>query len=167
MNLTKIKPKKAQLKIQQMIVMLLAVSLFFILVFLFYVSIKFSDLRQSKIDLDREKAAGLVTKIASMPEFSFGDNPRAVDVDKIMMLKELSEYKGFFGVKGIIIRKLPLTSTKIECSIDNYPECNLIKVFTTKDSAPTGSYVALCTKNSIDERAYDRCEMAYLMADNG
>ena len=162
MRLTKIKikkkEKKAQLKIQQMIIMLLAVSLFFILVFLFYVSIKFSDLKQSKIDLDREKAAGLVTKIASLPEISFWDNARAVDADKIMMLKNLNEYKEFFGVKGIIIRKLPLTSNKIEC--------NLIKIFTTKDSAPTGSYVALCTKKTINDRAYDKCEIAYLMLES-
>ena len=146
--------------------MLLAISLFFILVFLFYVSIKFSSIKQSKIDLDREKAAGLVTKIASLPEINFGDNSRAVDADKLMLLKSFNEYKGFFGVKGIIIRKLPLTSNKIECTLDNYPECNLIKIFTTKDSAPTGSYVALCTKKTINDRAYDKCEIAYLMLES-
>jgi hypothetical protein len=162
-----VKTKQAQIKIQQMIIMLLAVSLFFILIFLFYISIKFSNLEQGKIDLDREKAAGLVTKIASMPEISFGDNPRAIDADKLMMLKSFSEYRGFFGVKGVIIKKLPLTFKKVECSVNNYPECNLIKLFTTKDSAPTGSYVALCTKKTINDRAYNKCEVAYLMIDNG
>ena len=144
--------------------MLLAISLFFILVFLFYISIKFSGLKQSKIDLDREKAAGLVTKIASLPEISFSDNARAVDADKLMMLKNLKEYKSFFGVKGIIVRKLPLTSNKIECNSDNYPECNLIKIFTTKESASTGRYVALCNKKTINERAYDKWEIAYLIS---
>ena len=81
------KNKKAQLKIQQMIFMVLAITLFFILVGLFFLSVKITNLEQDVIDLNRDKAARLVSKIASNPEFIFREKSNAIDADKIMILK--------------------------------------------------------------------------------
>src|SRR3989344_5573246 len=95
--------KNGQLKIQQMVFMLLALTLFFILVVLFFLVIKTGDLQKDKVNLDREKAIGLVTKIASTPEFNFEGNSRTVDMDKLMILQSMKEYSNFFGVNGIIV----------------------------------------------------------------
>ncbi len=154
---------KGQLKIQQMAFMLVAVTVFFILVFLFYVSVKTFNLQNDVLELRREKAVGLVTKIASTPEFNFEGIPRGIDMDKLMVLKNAREYKGFWGVKGIIVKKLYPVNNEVECNEGNYPNCNVIKLFTKKSNAPIGSYVALCRKDSVSGESYDRCEIGFLM----
>ena len=157
---------KGQLKIQQMAFMLLAVTLFFVLVLLFYLTIKTAGLEKDFVNSEKEKAAGLVMRLASSPEFVFeggSSGIKGVDADKIMVLKDNSKYKEFWGVEGIIIKKLYPPNTNTECTQNNYPNCNLIKVFTTKKSAPTGSYIALCRKESVSGNSYDRCELALLM----
>jgi hypothetical protein len=154
---------RGQLKIQQMAFMLMAVTLFFVLVALFYFGMKIAGLEKEKVDLEREKAIGLVSKIASTAEFNFDDNALSVDADKLMILKSLGEYRGFWGVKGIIVRKLPLTSSVVECTNLNYPNCNTIKLFTNSNSGLAASYVSLCTKSVFEGRRYDNCELAILM----
>ena len=159
--------KGGQLKIQQMVFLLLAITLFFILVLLFYLGIKISGLKDAREDLEKQRLEGLVEKIASTPEFSFEGTPRAVDKEKLIILDGESDYKDFWKVKGIIVRKLPLTESVIECNSGNYDDCNTIKVFTDSNTAPTGSYVSLCSKKTKAGRAYDYCEMAVLMLEMG
>ena len=171
--INKMKTKKAQLKIQQTTFMLLAVTLFFILVFLFYVAIKVVNLEQSAVEANRNKAAGLVAKLSASPEFIFDDKTRAVDADKLMILKSENRYLSnegiysstFWGVKGVIIEKIYPAGERIECTKKNYPDCTQIKLFTESNTAPVSSFVAWCSKNSGEAvgRAYDKCDLAILM----
>jgi len=154
--------KNAQLKIQQMIFMLVAVTLFFILVFLFYLSIKFSSLQQDKADLEREKAMGLVTKIASNPEFSFKGKSRAVDGDKLMVLKNSREYRNLWGVKDIIVEKIYPEAGEDECNIETYPDCKKIIVLGDGKGKFVQSYVALCRTENMFGNPQDKCELAIL-----
>src|SRR3989344_3030780 len=85
--------KRAQLKIQQMAFMLMAVTLFFILVGMFFLVIKFSGLKESATMLEEENAMLLATKIANSPEFSCGNafgttKIACIDSDKMIVLKE-------------------------------------------------------------------------------
>jgi hypothetical protein len=155
--------KKGQLKIQQMAFMLIAVTIFFSLILLFYISMKTADLREDVLDSRREKAVGLVTKIAATPEFTFEGVSRAVDADKLMVLRNSKKYENFWGVKGIVVRKLYPVSEDVECTTGNYPNCNVIKLFTNKNVADVASYVSLCRKDEISGSSYNRCELALLM----
>ncbi|MAG07349.1 hypothetical protein CMI46_00865 [Candidatus Pacearchaeota archaeon] len=155
--------RKGQLKIQQMAFMLIAVTIFFSLILLFYVSMKTANLREDVLDSRREKAVGLVTKIAATPEFTFEGVSRAVDADKLMVLRNSKKYENFWGVKGIVIRKLYPPSENVECTTGNYPNCNVIKLFTNKNVADVASYVSLCRKDTISGSSYNRCELALLM----
>ena len=88
-----IKTKKAQMKIQQMAFMLMAITLFFVMVGMFVLVFRFSGLKESATMLEEKNAMLLVTKLANSPEFScgeaFGSNRiNCVDADKVMMLKE-------------------------------------------------------------------------------
>ena len=157
--------RSGQLKIQQMAFMLLAVTLFFVIVFLFFLLFSTSNLKKEKVDFEREKAEILVSKIASSPEFNFADVPRGVDFDKVMALKNNEKYKDYLGVDGIILRKIYPIGNNVECKIGNYPECNLIKLFTEKNNAVASSYVALCTKKESGGSSYDYCELGILMID--
>jgi hypothetical protein len=155
--------KKGQLKIQQMSFMLMAIFLFFILVGLFYVVINMAQLKQSVRTLEIERVVGLTARISSLPEMNFQGKVNAIDGDKIMIIKNRDKYKEFFGINGMIIRKVDGKSKDVECSSSNYPDCNLIKVFTKENISTTPSstvFVALCRKQTLENNAYDKCELA-------
>jgi hypothetical protein len=158
-----LQPKKAQLKIQQMTFMLLAITLFFILALLFFLAVKVVDLERDAIESQRDKAANLAGKISSNPELIFEDDANSIDADKLMILQRESKYRDYFGVKGIIVEKIYPPGSSVDCDSRNYPNCNKIKLFTISDSAPTKSFVSWCSKQTVNGNSYDKCELAILM----
>ena len=165
--------KKGQTKIQQTAFMIIAITLFFVLVGIFVLGFKFSGLKKSVDDKQKENARLLVSKIANSPEFSCGEafqKPRTncVDFDKVLILKEnINSYNGFWQVRDIKIIKIE-EDQEIECSRENYPNCNTINfiergVIGTYDS----NFVSLCRKEVKDERSYDKCELARIMVSYG
>jgi len=160
---------RGQLKIQQMAFMLIAVTLFFALVGLFLIVFVFSGLKESATALQEKNALLLVTKLANSPEFScgdvfFGNKINCVDADKVMMLKEnLDKYKGFWGVTNIEIQKVYPVGSKV-CTLANYPNCSVIKVYSLDESGySVSNFVSLCRKDVFDGEVSDRCELAKLI----
>ena len=161
---------KGQLKIQQMTFMLIAVTLFFVLVGMFIMVIKFSGLKESSAELCEKNAMLLTTKLANSPEFSCGDafgssKTNCIDADKMMVLKgKIDKYKDFWGVSNIEIRKIYPTNSEVLCNLGNYPNCDIIKIISENT---TGSYssnfVSLCRKESFEGIVYDKCELAKVM----
>ena len=160
--------KKAQLKIQQMAFMLIAVTLFFALISIFVLAFRLSGMRESATSLEEENAMLLATKIANSPEFScgksFGNQVDCVDADKVMALKkDISKYSDFWDVSNIEIRKIYPEGDEI-CTFENYPDCNRILIGAEKT---TGNYmpnfVSLCRKESIEGQPYNKCELALIM----
>ncbi len=165
------KTKKAQMKIQQMAFMLIAVILFFGLVAMFVVSFKLSGLREAAAMLEEKNALLLVTKLANSPEFSCGrgfgtEKVNCVDLDKAMMLKQdIAKYVNFWGVENIEIRRIyPELTGEIVCSLENYPDCNIIRLL-SESSEGTGiaNFVALCRKHSFERQAYNKCELGKII----
>lgn len=163
------KKTKAQLKIQQMAFMLIAVTLFFVLVGMFVLVIKFSGLKESATALEEKNAMLLVTKLANSPEFScgeaFGSNRiNCIDSDKIMMLREnIDKYTDFWGVSNIEIRKIYLPDTETICNLGNYPNCNIIRMRSKDAGYDVSNFVSLCRKESFKGEIYDKCELAKIM----
>ena len=163
--------KSGQLKIQQMAFMLMAVTLFFVLVGIFVLVVKFSGLKESATELEEKNAMLLVTKLANSPEFScgegFGTNRiNCVDADKVMVLKEnIGKYNDFWGVSNIEIRKIyPKTDSEIRCNLRNYPNCNVIRMRSKEISGTDlSNFVSLCRKESFEGEIYDKCELAKIM----
>ncbi|MFH1187198.1 MAG: hypothetical protein V1697_03465 [Candidatus Levyibacteriota bacterium] len=161
--------KKGQLKIQQMAFMLMAITIFFVLAGMFAMSIKYSDVKKDA-ELIREKNSMLlVSKIANSPEFSCGGGLGGgkidcVDADKAMILKENSEkYKNFWGVENIEI-KIITSDAKKMCTLQNYPDCNTIKILDKEtQGVPVSNFVSLCRKDSFEGESYNRCEVARIM----
>ncbi len=163
--------KKAQLKIQQTAFMLLAVTLFFVLVGMFVFGFKFSDLKESSSLLEEKNAVLLASKLADSPEFSCGNSFNygeavCIDADKVMMLKQhIQNYDSFWGISNIEIRKIyPKTSGNKLCNLGNYPDCNTIRLISENVVGTDAStFVALCSKQGNGEEYYDKCELAKLM----
>lgn len=161
------------MKIQQMAFMLMAVVLFFALVGMFVIVIKFSGLKESAAVLEERNALLLATKLANSPEFSCGEafgseRVSCVDADKVMILKEnIEKYSDsdFWGVSNIEIRKIyPKIDEEIICNIGNYPDCNLIQLISgEKVGTGISNFVSLCRKASFDGTFYDKCELAKII----
>lgn len=161
--------KKAQLKIQQMAFMLMAITIFFILAGMFALNIKYSDIKKDAEALREKNSMLLVSKIANSPEFSCGisfggDKVTCVDADKAMVLMENSEkYKNFWGVENIEIKTVGSDTEKL-CSLRNYPDCNTIRIFNKPiQGVPMSNFVSLCRKESFESESYDKCEVARIM----
>jgi len=160
--------KKGQIKIQQMLFMLVAVTLFFALVGIFVLAFVFSGLKNSALELKEKNALMLVTRLANSPEFSCGssfgsDKINCIDADKTMMfIQNSAKYKDFWGASNIVIRKIyPPYEEEVLCSLSNYPNCNTIKVYSEKNSgAEASNFVILCRKELLDGEVYDKCEIA-------
>ena len=164
----KIKQRHAQMKIQQMAFMLIAVTLFFVLVGMFFVKVLFSNIKESASLLEEQNALLLVTKLANSPEFSCqnafgGTKINCIDSDKIMALKNnINKYSGFWGVSGIEIRKIYPEGSRIECTSENYPECDDIKLIPGRGTG-VGNFIASCRKENINNLIQDKCELAKII----
>src|SRR5271157_1373724 len=120
---------RGQLKIQQMAVMLLAVTLFFVLVGMFVLVFKVSSLKQEATLIQEDNAKLLVTDIANSPEFSCGESygslSACVDADKVLNLENVIKnygYGSFWGIQGLQIRVIyPTNNSNVECSLENFP----------------------------------------------
>jgi hypothetical protein len=159
--------KKAQLKIQQMAFMLMAVTLFFVLVGMFVLVFRFSGLRDSATELEEKNAMLLVTKLANSPEFSFGNTKlNCIDADKAMILGEnIEKYAGFWGkdVSNIEIHRIYPVSEEVVCNLGNYPNCNIIRMYEGVAGYYLTNFVLLCRKESLEGDIYDKCEIAKVM----
>ncbi len=149
--------------------MLMAVTLFFILVGIFVLVIRFSGLKEASKTLEQENAMLLVSKLANSPEFScgnaFGALSNCIDADKVMALSTKEEYGGFFGVAKIEVRKIYPDNGNTVCSEENYEICGVIQVLNRNvNTLPSSSsFVSLCRKEVQNEMIYDKCEIAKLI----
>lgn len=169
-SLTRTKNKKAQIKIQQTAFMLIAVTLFFVLVGLFVLSFKLSNMKKNAEELEQENAMLLATKLANSPEFSCensfgGEKGACIDADKVMMLKQnIEEYTDFWGVSNIRIRKVYPAEEEKECTISNYPDCTTINLFGKEvQGYDASNFVSLCRKEGGEGYSYDKCELARII----
>ncbi len=162
--------KKGQLKIQQMAVMLLAVTLFFALAGMLILATQFSSLKEKAAILKADNAKLLVAKIADSPEFSCGSSfgtqgGSCIDADKVINLKDkIGQYGNgnFWGVNGIEIRKIYPQSSGTECTALNYPDCDLITLIKSK-GVGVSNFVSLCGKRDVGGSTYDKCEVAKII----
>lgn len=157
---------KAQMRVQQMAFMLIAVTLFFVLVGLFVLSTQFSGLKKSAENLREQEAMLLASKISSTPEFSCGSTYGAVstciDSDKLISgMDYLKDYSDFYGIKNIEIRKVHPESNQT-CTRLNYPNCGVFLLFQDGNNSigDKSSFVSLCRKESRNSKFYNKCEIA-------
>ena len=67
-----LKYKKAQIKVNQMVFMLIGVTIFFALVGMFALNLRVSSLKNTASELQEQNAYLLTSKLSNSPEFSCG-----------------------------------------------------------------------------------------------
>jgi hypothetical protein len=166
---------KAQLKIQEMSFMLVAVLLFFVLAGLFALSIFNLSISKDASAIEREKILFSVTNLADTPEFTCGESRHnCIDADKLIVLLNRNSYKNFWqfsSLKVVKITALSKPETKwVKCNLANYPDCDYFLVYDkkiTNEKPPVSSFVSLCRQQVENNYPYNepgKCEMAMLVA---
>ncbi len=160
--------KKSQVKIQEMIFMLIGLTVFLGIVFLFFLSISLSGLKTSAQASSREGAIMLISRLASSPELECAQNEVSlcVDADKVMALMNRQEYRRFWKVASLKIEKtFPPSNRTIQCSMTNYPNCNTFTIIRnlTSNIIEDASYVSLCRIEYQAGYPYTLCDMGKII----
>lgn len=162
--------KRGQIKMQQTAFMLIALTLFFVLVALFFLNYSLSGLKHAKSNANADKASKLVSRIADSPELACGSvygetSVSCIDFDKLMALKtHAQDYEGFWEVNNIEVLVVYPSGPLVSCTTENYPNCNKVIVFNKSLSGfDQSNYVSLCRTDSLGNSLYNNCTLAKLM----
>lgn len=159
--LQSVKSFRGQFKIQQMVFVLIATMIFFGIVSIFYVSIRFGSIKGQVQDERQEAVLSQVRKIAGTPEFiwsSWEDCASCIDMDKVFILKNRTSYQGFW--KDVSLLKVSRVEPRYpsnECNVNNYPRCNEITLIEKEGYQSYESFVSLCRYDGSISQA--RCEL--------
>lgn len=162
------------MKIQQMAFMLVAVTIFFVLIGLVVLGIHLSGLEERATELSRKNARLLVSNLADSPEFSCGEalgssRSDCIDMDKVMALSSKAEtYEGLWGVSKIEVKRVYPERGSGGCNQGNYPNCNSIEVIDRLEGQNANftsaqNFVSLCRKTSDGSQAINKCSMGKLL----
>lgn len=151
--------KKAQMKIQEMAFVLVAIVIFFAIIALIYFAVRMSSLREDVTAQREESAKEFARKLGDIAEFSWSECSGCIDIDKVFVLKDRVSYKKLWDVKYLMIERVYPARAKVECTMANYPACSIITlVNATKDYGTViSSFIALCGYE-INEN-YIKCEL--------
>ena len=156
---------KAQIKIQEMAFVLVAIIIFFGLVALLFISTSLKNLGSKISDLEDEKAKEILRKMADSPEFSLSSESlcsECIDLDKSFSLKMVS-YPNYWDLDFLQIKIIYPQKTG-ECTSLNYPDCSTITLINKSEgSSVKVAYTNVCFK-SLSNSLYTKCELANIYA---
>jgi len=151
--------------------MLMAITLFFVLVGVVVLVISLSGLKQTSKNLEEQNAELLVTNLADSPEFACGGSyiakTNCIDLDKAILLGNRLDYQDFWGVAKIEIRRIFPDNGNTECTLQNLDSCGVITVLSknVKTLPSSSNYVTLCMKENSSLGYlgfYDKCDIGLL-----
>jgi hypothetical protein len=162
---------KAQLKIQEMAFMILAVFLFFILVGVFVLSIVYSGIYEEANRIKEDRTLSAVVSLADSPELAcISAKSNCIDGDKLITLIDNNRYENFWPFSSLRVIKASgfgvNEESLVECNFANYPDCDIFNVYdrNVSNERAIASFVAFCRKEYENTYTYDRCEIAKIIA---
>jgi hypothetical protein len=156
--------RKAQLKIQEMAFVLVAILIFFSIAAIFYINFRLAGLKEGVDVLRAEEAKEIVRKLSQSPELSWNQEcSECIDFDKALVLKESKEYKNFWDLEHLRI-ELIYPEKKGECNRQNYPECRTVTLVNKSADfgIPERAFIALCRYDS--QQKGEKCELGAIYA---
>jgi hypothetical protein len=144
--------KRAQLKIQQMAFVLVAMMILFGLAGLIFLAITLTNLQGKARVFEENAQKETVQKLAGSPEFMFtaeGDCSTCIDLDKLIQLKDFgSSYKEFWNVDYLRVERIyPEPDSDSECEESNYfpedlvPHCKTVTLVKEPNYGSTGQAI--------------------------
>jgi hypothetical protein len=162
---------KAQIKIQEMAFVLVALMIFGAIGGIFFINYRINQTKSVVEDQRQTRAIEMALKLCDMPELSWSSDNKecsnCIDLDKALVLKEKTvsgAYKYFWN-KDIDWIKIELLYPKKsgECTSSNYPNCAEITILNrTKEHSYEGAFVALCRYNQEKGDNFE-CELGRIL----
>lgn len=144
--------KSGQFQIMQMMIMIIGVILFFVLVALFIINIKYKDIADEAVELKRKEVIGMIETLANSPEFSCSSTENwCIDEDKVnIMSSNFSQnYIDAWALASIEIYKVypNEANSTIECPGE---KCNHFTIYDSgyKNVQTYSAYVTMCSRIS-------------------
>ncbi|MBD3252125.1 hypothetical protein GF386_00145 [Candidatus Pacearchaeota archaeon] len=136
--------KKAQIKIQEMAFMIVALMFFFVLVGLFVVAVFMGNLREEAMKIAEERTLSALVNLADSPEFScVASKSNCIDADKLIVLLDKDNYEYFWPFSSLkVVRPSGFGKTEeemIKCTYADYNACkggSLVKSIKTPVPCP-------------------------------
>ena len=152
---------RAQLKIQQMAFMLVALFIFFLLAGIFFLQINFGQLKKRAYELKKQEIFSLLEVVANLPELRCGEG-RSYCVDEYKVMAWDKSYEEFLPIGSLKIFKIfPKNQKPIKCPA---PHCNYYELINKNQSAQEyGAYITLCRTEKKLNNVYEKCEIAKLV----
>ena len=162
---------RAQLKIQEMAFVLLAVMIFFALAGLFYFSVRSSSIQKSAQSIFETNAKSQAIALAKYPELIWGECQNCIDLDKAIVFKEQSnstKYSKFWELDYLMLERVYPKNQDKECLIGNYPICSKITLINTNSNfgAVSYSFVNLCRFDAKENEEICELGKIYLSGKN-
>ena len=162
-----IKQKKAQMKIQQMAFMIVAVFFFFALVGLFFLRLSLGNLSGEVDRLNSDQAITSLKVISSMTELNCDSKEEmCLDEDKLNVLSSEfgKTYEDFWPIASIKVTTFSFfnqTSIKIKCPAQN---CNYYEIYDNNqiNNETRSSFVSICKKVNNAGSINNVCEIGRL-----
>lgn len=155
--------KSGQMKINEMIFMIIALVIFFAIVFMFWLSVSLSGLKGDVSQSNRDKAIMLVVRIADSPELNcVAKQGACIDEDKLAALINYPIFKTLWAVDGLVIERITneTLNKTIACSSTSYPRCTTYTIKKPMNNTlPDSSIINLCRVETKNGYNYDKCEM--------
>lgn len=159
---------KAQIKMQEMAFVLIALMVFFALITLFYLAFKMQSLRDIAGNIREQEAQALVRKLASTPELRWGGCSGCLDLDKAIVLKERFDknksLEQLWDLEYLELETIYPEKENKMCTFGNYPNCNKLILLKRTDNygKAYSTFVSLCRWDY--EGNYEKCELGKIYA---
>ena len=152
------------MKIQQMVFMIIAVFIFFILVGLFILNVQLRGLQGTAANLKEAESINALSVLTTMTELSCPSGSSfCLDGDKLEVMAKRKDYSQLWPVASIEVYKIhPSFSKVVACpGVD----CNYYKVFDNgqNKTQKVSTYVSLCYQRMKDQQQYEKCEIAKIL----
>jgi hypothetical protein len=157
--------RKAQLKIQEMAFVLVAIFIFFGIILLIFVAFQAGSLKDLSQETNEDKTKELLRSISGTPELLWAGCVGCVDLDKALVLKGQSEkISELLELNYLKIERVYPDSGDGECSFGNYPLCEDIVLIDNKEFSGIASeaWVNLCRWDANKDKQI--CELGKIIA---
>lgn len=155
--------KKAQMRIQQMAFMIIAVFFFFVLVGLFFIGWSYKDIKSNYEELQKEQALSSLKVISNMGELNCEENTElCLDEDKLVVMSR-KDYSDIWPVASIRVYQLyPKINKTVLCPA---PNCNYYQVYDSKQKnlKEFSTYVSICRRDTQNSYQYEKCNIGKLI----
>jgi hypothetical protein len=170
------KTKKAELKIQEMAFMLVAVVFLFVVIGLFGLAIFQESMYEEFNSINEQRTYAAVNNLADSPElYCVSSRSNCIDADKLISLINKSDYINYYPFSSLKVVKMSGFEKSYEemalCNFFNYPDCELFIIFEKEDKGIVSenvksTFVSLCYKeyDIATGYTYDKCEIAKILA---